>query len=119
MTVTREQFEELGAEVFEKLIQPVEDALADACMSVDEIDDILLVGGSTRIPRVRSWLQEYFEDKPPNDALNPDEAVAHGATIMAGVLAPAAGSSAPAEPAQPQPHMNGGGGAAVPQQTDA
>ena len=119
VTVTREQFEELGAEVFEKLIQPVEDALADACMSVDEIDDILLVGGSTRIPKVRSWLQEYFEDKPPNDALNPDEAVAHGATIMAGVLAPAAGSSAPAEPAQPQPHMNGGGGAAVPQQTDA
>lgn len=115
MTVTREQFEELGAEVFEKLIQPVEDALADACMSVDEIDDILLVGGSTRIPKVRSWLQEYFEDKPPNDQLNPDEAVAHGATIMAGVLAPTAGSSS--EPAQPvQPQMNGGGGAAVPQQ---
>lgn len=56
MTITREKFEELGEEVFEKLIAPVEDALADACMAVDEIDEILLVGGSTRIPKVRTWL---------------------------------------------------------------
>ena len=58
-------------------------------MSVDEIDEILLVGGSTRIPKVRVWLQEYFEGKPPNDMLNADEGVAYGATIMAGILAPA------------------------------
>ena len=66
-------------------------------MSVDEIDEILLVGGSTRIPKVRAWLTEYFEEKPPNDTLNADEGVAQGATIMAGVLAPAAGA-APAQP---------------------
>jgi len=70
------------------LVPPVEDALADAVMSIDDIDEILLVGGSTRIPRVRMWLEDYFE-KPPNDMLNADEGVAYGATIMAGILAPA------------------------------
>ena len=57
-------------------------------MSKDEIDEILLVGGSTRIPKVRTWLEEFF-GKPPNDMLNADEGVAYGATIMAGILAPA------------------------------
>ena len=58
-------------------------------MTVDEIDDVLLVGGSSRIPWVRTWLTEYFGGKPPNDTLNADECVAYGATIMAGVLATA------------------------------
>ena len=86
MTVSRDKFEELADEVFQKLIPPVEAALEDACMSAEEINEVLLVGGSTRIPWVKSWLEGYFS-QPPNESLNPDEGVAYGATIMAGVLA--------------------------------
>ena len=66
-------------------------------MTVDEIDDVVLVGGSSRIPWVRTWLTEYFGGMPPNDTLNADECVAYGATIIAEMLAPAVAD----EPALP------------------
>ena len=92
MKITRDTFEHLATGTLEKLKIPLDAALEDACMSPEEINEVILVGGSTRIPWVRSWLEEYF-DKPPNDNLNADEGVAYGATIMAGVLS----GSAPAD----------------------
>ena len=80
--IKREDFEQLAMPVFEKLAKPLDDALSDAAMSVDEITEVLLVGGSSRIPWVRRWLEGYFQ-KPPNDMLNADEGVAFGATVMA------------------------------------
>lgn len=113
--ITRDTFEQLAAETLEKLKIPLDAALEDACMSPEEINEVLLVGGSTRIPWVRNWLEEYFE-KPPNDNLNADEGVAYGATIMAGVLSGSAPADddpeepnegdrwqAPAQPGQPEP----------------
>ena len=80
--IRRDQFEQLPMPVLEKLKKPLDDALSDATMSVDEITEVLLVGGSSRIPWVRKWLETYFQ-KPPNDMLNADEGVAFGATVMA------------------------------------
>jgi len=85
-TLTRAKFEELNNDLFQKTMGPVAQALKDAMMDVDEIDEVVLVGGSTRIPKVRQLLQEYFKGKELNTGVNPDEAVAYGAAVQGGIL---------------------------------
>ncbi|CAK7197544.1 ATPase with role in protein import into the ER [Sporothrix eucalyptigena] len=85
-TLTRAKFEELNVDLFKKTLKPVEQVLKDAKVSKSEIDDIVLVGGSTRIPKVISLLEEYFGGKKASKGINPDEAVAFGAAVQAGVL---------------------------------
>ncbi|KUI69162.1 hypothetical protein VM1G_05559 [Cytospora mali] len=85
-TLTRAKFEELNMDLFKKTIKPVEQVLKDAKVKKDEIDDIVLVGGSTRIPKVQSLIEEYFGGKKASKGINPDEAVAFGAAVQAGVL---------------------------------
>ena len=81
--LTRARFEELNADLFKKTLGPVKKAMDDASKSKDEIDEIVLVGGSTRIPKVQELLRQYFGGKEPNRGVNPDEAVAYGAAIQA------------------------------------
>lgn len=85
-TITRAKFEELCVDLFESTLVPVEKALADANLEKHEIHDIVLVGGSTRIPRVQKLLQDFFDGKELNKTINPDEAVAAGAAIQAAIL---------------------------------
>ncbi|KAJ9151177.1 Hsp70-like protein [Pleurostoma richardsiae] len=85
-TLTRAKFEELNMDLFKKTLKPVEQVLKDAKVKKDEIDDIVLVGGSTRIPKVQSLIEEYFSGKKASKGINPDEAVAFGAAVQAGVL---------------------------------
>jgi len=84
--ITRARFEELCADLFRNTLQPVEKALNDAKLGKNEIHDIVLVGGSTRIPRVQKLLTDYFNDKELNKSINPDEAVAYGAAVQAAIL---------------------------------
>ena len=84
--VSRARFEELCSDLFKSTLQPVEKALADAKFSKEDIHDVILVGGSTRIPKVQSLLQNYFYGKQLNHSINPDEAVAYGATVQAMIL---------------------------------
>lgn len=86
MELTRAKFEELSRDLIQGTIEPVTQALKDADLSPDGIDRILLVGGSTRIPAVQQAISEYFNGKTPDRSVNPDEAVALGAAIQAGVL---------------------------------
>lgn len=92
-TLTRAKFEELNMDLFKKTLKPVEQVLKDAKVRKDEIDDIVLVGGSTRIPKVQSLIEEYFGGKKASKGINPDEAVAFGAAVQAGVLAGEEGTS--------------------------
>lgn len=85
-TLTRAKFEELNMELFKKTLKPVQQVLDDAKVKVSEIDDIVLVGGSTRIPKVQELLEKFFKGKPVSKGINPDEAVAYGAAVQAGVL---------------------------------
>ncbi|KAI9842888.1 MAG: ATPase with role in protein import into the ER [Thelocarpon superellum] len=85
-TLTRAKFEELNMDLFKKTLKPVEQVLKDAKVKKSEIDDIVLVGGSTRIPKVQSLLEEYFGGKQASKGINPDEAVAFGAAVQGGVL---------------------------------
>ncbi len=85
MTLTRAKFEQLGEPVFNRLIGPCKQALSDAKLTAGDVDEVLLVGGSTRIPRVREITREIF-GKDPNQTINPDEAVALGAAIQGGIL---------------------------------
>ncbi|KAL0348002.1 UNVERIFIED_CONTAM: Luminal-binding protein 3 [Sesamum angustifolium] len=73
-------------DLFRKTMDPVKKALKDAKLKVSDIHEIVLVGGSTRIPKVQQLLEEYFGGKEPNKGVNPDEAVAHGATIQGGII---------------------------------
>ena len=73
-------------DLFKKTLGPVEKVLADADLKKKEIDEIVLVGGSTRIPKVQELLRDYFNGKELNRGINPDEAVAYGATVQAAVL---------------------------------
>ena len=83
-TIKRDEFEELCQDLFEKLRTPLNEALMDAKITSKDIDEIVLVGGSTRIPKIKTFLTEYFrENIKINDSINPDEAVAYGATLMA------------------------------------
>ncbi|NET06958.1 MAG: molecular chaperone DnaK [Symploca sp. SIO2B6] len=84
--LSRAKFEELAAEMIEGTIEPVKQALKDCDLEPDEIDRILLVGGSTRIPAVQNAIKKFFGGKSPEKSVNPDEAVALGAAIQAGVL---------------------------------
>ncbi|MGB3495036.1 MAG: molecular chaperone DnaK [Elainellaceae cyanobacterium] len=86
MELTRAKFEELASSLVDETIKPVEQALKDCGLSSEEIDRIILVGGSTRIPAVQQAITEYFNGKTPDKSVNPDEAVALGAAIQAGVL---------------------------------
>lgn len=86
MELTRAKFEELVSDLIESTLEPVEQALKDCGLGVDELDRILLVGGSTRIPAVQEAIKKFFNGKAPDRSVNPDEAVALGAAIQAGVL---------------------------------
>lgn len=85
-TLTRAKFEQLCDDLFQRSIEPCRKALADANMSPSDIDEVLLVGGSTRIPKIQEIVKEFF-GKEPNKSVNPDEVVAIGASIQGGVLA--------------------------------
>jgi heat shock protein 5 len=85
-TLTRAKFEELNNDLFRKTLGPVKKVMEDALMDIGEIDEIVLVGGSTRIPKVQQLISEFFEGKEPNTGINPDEAVAYGAAIQGSVL---------------------------------
>jgi len=85
-TLTRARFEELNLDLFKKTLAPVNKVLEDADMSKSEVDEIVLVGGSTRIPKVQSLLKDFFDGKEPSRGVNPDEAVAFGAAVQGGIL---------------------------------
>jgi len=85
-SVTRARFEELNADLFRGTLDPVEKSLRDAKMTKGEIHEIVLVGGSTRIPKVQKLLQDFFNGKELNKSINPDEAVAYGAAVQAAIL---------------------------------
>ncbi|KAK1840664.1 78 kda glucose-regulated protein precursor [Colletotrichum chrysophilum] len=85
-TLTRAKFEELNMDLFKKTLKPVEQVLKDAKIKKEDVDDIVLVGGSTRIPKVVSLIEEYFNGKKASKGINPDEAVAFGAAVQGGVL---------------------------------
>lgn len=91
-TLTRAKFEELNMDLFKKTLKPVEQVLKDAKVKKNEIDDIVLVGGSTRIPKVQALLEDYFSGKKASKGINPDEAVAYGAAVQGGVLSGAEGT---------------------------
>ncbi|KAL7469006.1 hypothetical protein ACHAXS_009242 [Conticribra weissflogii] len=91
-TLTRARFEELNNDLFKKTMAPVKQVLKDANMSTADVDEIVLVGGSTRIPRVQQLISEYFDGKEPSRGVNPDEAVAYGAAVQASILSGEGGS---------------------------
>lgn len=84
--ITRARFEELCSDVFRKTLAPVERALRDAKLDKGGIDEVVLVGGSTRIPKIQKLLSDFFNGKQLNHSINPDEAVAHGAAVQAAIL---------------------------------
>uniref|UniRef100_A0A8C8DNU6 Heat shock cognate 70 n=1 Tax=Oryzias sinensis TaxID=183150 RepID=A0A8C8DNU6_9TELE len=86
-SITRARFEELNADLFRGTIEPVEKALRDAKMDKSQIHDVVLVGGSTRIPKIQKLLQDLFNGRDLNKSINPDEAVAYGAAVQAAILA--------------------------------
>mmetsp|Transcript_11938 Transcript_11938/g.31191 ORF Transcript_11938/g.31191 Transcript_11938/m.31191 type:complete len:646 (-) Transcript_11938:133-2070(-) len=85
-TLTRARFEELCLDLFKKTLTPVEKVIEDSELKKSEIDEIVLVGGSTRIPKVQQLLKDFFNGKEPNKGINPDEAVAFGAAVQGGIL---------------------------------
>jgi L1 cell adhesion molecule like protein len=85
-TLSRAKFEQLADPILKRTIEPINRLLTDAKMSKSDIDEIVLVGGTTRIPRVQQLLSEYFGGKNLNKSLNPDEAVAYGAAVQAAIL---------------------------------
>lgn len=86
MTLTRARFEELCMDIFRKAMEPVEQVLRDAKMSKGDIDEVVLVGGTTRIPKIQSLLSDFFNGKELCKSLNPDECVAYGAAVQAAIL---------------------------------
>ncbi|GJP53061.1 hypothetical protein CLOM_g12198, partial [Closterium sp. NIES-68] len=84
--LTRARFEELNNDLFRKTMGPVKKAMEDAGLQKTEIHEIVLVGGSTRIPKVQQLLKDYFDGKEPSKGVNPDEAVAYGAAVQGGIL---------------------------------
>jgi len=91
--LTRARFEELNMDLFRKTMAPVDKVLRDAKMAKNKVHDIVLVGGSTRIPKVQALLQEYFNGKDLCREINPDEAVAYGAAVQAAILTGAGGKT--------------------------
>jgi heat shock protein 1/8 len=86
VTITRAKFESLCDSLFQKCIAPVDQVLRDAKVSKEQVHEVVMVGGSSRIPRVRELLTNYFNGKKLNDSVNPDEAVAYGAAVQAHIL---------------------------------
>nr|XP_027060788.1 probable mediator of RNA polymerase II transcription subunit 37b [Coffea arabica] len=84
--LTRARFEELNMDLFKKTMAPVKQALKDAGLEKTDINEIVLVGGSTRIPKVQQLLKDFFDGKEPSKGINPDEAVAHGAAVQGAIL---------------------------------
>ena len=85
-SITRARFEELNADLFRKCMEPVEKVIRDAKMDKTSVDEIVLVGGSTRIPKIQQMLSDFFNGKELNKSINPDEAVAYGAAVQAAIL---------------------------------
>ncbi|MGH0153899.1 UNVERIFIED_CONTAM: hypothetical protein FKN15_044890 [Acipenser sinensis] len=85
-SITRARFEEMNSDLFRGTLEPVEKALRDAKMDKSKIQDIVLVGGSTRIPKIQKLLQDFFHGRELNKSINPDEAVAYGAAVQAAIL---------------------------------
>ena len=84
--VTRAKFENLCDDIFRKTIEPLEQVLRDSKMSKSQIHEVVMVGGSTRIPKIRELVTQFFNGKKLNDSVNPDEAVAYGAAVQAHIL---------------------------------
>ncbi|KAJ5008129.1 Ribosome-associated molecular chaperone SSB1 [Colletotrichum sp. SAR 10_99] len=95
--ITRARFEELNAKAFNGTIEPVAQVLKDAAIEKSGVDEIVLVGGSTRIPRIQKLLSEFFDGKKLEKSINPDEAVAYGAAVQAGILSGKATSAETAD----------------------
>ncbi|KFZ16579.1 hypothetical protein V502_05016 [Pseudogymnoascus sp. VKM F-4520 (FW-2644)] len=85
-SITRARFEELCQDLFRSTLQPVDRVLSDAKLDKTKVHEIVLVGGSTRIPRIQKLITDYFNGKEPNKSINPDEAVAYGAAVQAAIL---------------------------------
>ena len=85
-SLTRAKFDSLCDEIFKRTLAPLDQVLKDAGMQKSEINDVVLVGGSTRIPRIQELLSQYFDGKELNKSINPDEAVAYGAAVQAAIL---------------------------------
>jgi len=85
-TLTRARFEEINADLFKNTLGPVKQVMEDSGLKKNQIDEIVLVGGSTRIPKVQQLIKDFFNGKEPNRGINPDEAVAYGAAVQAGIL---------------------------------
>lgn len=86
LNITRAKFEDLCTDLFEKCFPSIEQVLGDSKMNKSQIDEVVLVGGSTRIPKVQQMVRDYFGGKELNKSINPDEAVAYGATVQAALL---------------------------------
>lgn len=84
--ISRAKFEELNSDLFKKTMDPVEKVMQDGGMKKSEIHEVVLVGGSTRIPKIQQLIKDYFNGKEPNKGINPDEAVAFGAAVQGGIL---------------------------------
>ncbi|KAF2253541.1 heat shock protein-like protein [Trematosphaeria pertusa] len=95
--ITRARFEDLNAKAFQGTLQPVAQVLKDANIAKDKVDEIVLVGGSTRIPRIQKLLSDFFNGKKLEKSINPDEAVAYGAAVQAGILSGKATSAETAD----------------------
>merc|ERR1712196_433255 len=93
-TLTRARFEELNLDLFKKTLAPVQRVLDDAGLKKSDVDEIVLVGGSTRIPKVQALLRDFFNGREPNKGINPDEAVAYGAAVQGGILSKSEGDDA-------------------------
>lgn len=85
-SITRARFEDLNADLFRKCMEPVEQVIRDAKMDKVKVDEVVLVGGSTRIPKIQQMLSSFFNGKELNKSINPDEAVAYGAAVQAAIL---------------------------------
>ncbi|CAO3608202.1 unnamed protein product [Cunninghamella blakesleeana] len=85
-SLTRARFEELNQDLFRQTMEPVEKVLRDAKIDKSKIDELVLVGGSTRIPKIQKMVSDFFNGKEPNKSINPDEAVAYGAAVQAAIL---------------------------------
>merc|ERR1719214_110126 len=85
-TLTRARFEELNNDLFKNTLGPVKQVMEDSGLKKTQVDEIVLVGGSTRIPKVQQLIKDFFGGKEPSRGINPDEAVAYGAAVQAGIL---------------------------------
>lgn len=85
-TLTRARFEDLNSDLFKKTLEPIAKVMRDSKLEKKDIDEIVLVGGSTRIPKIQQMVRDFFDGKEPHRGINPDEAIAYGAAVQAGVM---------------------------------